>query len=83
MDDIAILHHDKDYLRKLLKKINKYLKNINLEIKGDYQIFPSRIRGIDFVGYRHFGGLCFIKKINIKKINKKNEKYNEETKKWR
>lgn len=71
MDDIVILHSDKGYLRKLLKKINKYLKNINLEIKGDYQIFPSRIRGIDFVGYRHFGDYILLRKSTSKRLIRK------------
>lgn len=71
MDDIVILHHDKNYLRKLLKKINKYLKNINLEIKGDYQIFPSRTRGIDFVGYRHFGDYVLLRKSTSKRLIRK------------
>ena len=71
MDDIVILHHDKNYLRKLLKEINKYLKNINLEIKGDYQIFPSRTRGIDFVGYRHFGDYVLLRKSTSKRLIRK------------
>lgn len=71
MDDIVILHSDKGYLRKLLKKTNKYLKNINLEIKGDYQIFPSRTRGIDFVGYRHFGDYVLLRKSTSKRLIRK------------
>lgn len=71
MDDIVILHSDKGYLRKVLKKINKYLKNINLEIKGDYQIFPSRTRGIDFVGYRHFGDYVLLRKSTSKRLIRK------------
>lgn len=71
MDDVVILHSNKDYLRKLLKEINKYLKNINLEIKGDYQIFPSRIRGIDFVGYRHFGDYVLLRKSTSKRLIRK------------
>lgn len=59
MDDIVILHSDKGYLRRLLREINKYFENINLEVKDDYQVFPSRTRGIDFVGYRHFGDYVY------------------------
>lgn len=51
-DDIVFLHQDKKELRKIYKEINTYLKDeLKLEIKHNYQIFPTQIRGIDFVGY--------------------------------
>lgn len=51
-DDMVFLHQDKKELRKILKEINTYLKDeLKLEIKHNYQIFPTQIRGIDFVGY--------------------------------
>lgn len=71
MDDIVILHSDKDYLRNLLKEIDRYLKSINLEIKDNYQIFPSRVRGIDFVGYRHFGDYVLLRKSTSKRLIRK------------
>lgn len=71
MDDIVILHSDKGYLRRLLREINKYFENINLEVKDDYQIFPSRTRGIDFVGYRHFGDYVLLRKSTSKRLIRK------------
>ena len=51
-DDMVFLHQDKKELRKIYKEINTYLKDeLKLEIKRNYQIFPTQIRGIDFVGY--------------------------------
>ena len=51
-DDIVFLHQDKKELRNIYKEIKTYLKNeLKLEIKHNYQIFPTQIRGIDFVGY--------------------------------
>ena len=51
-DDMVFLHQDKKELRKIYKEINTYLKDeLKLEIKSNYQIFPTQIRGIDFVGY--------------------------------
>ena len=51
-DDMVFLHQDKKELRKIYKEINTYLKDeLKLEIKHNYQIFPTQIRGIDFVGY--------------------------------
>lgn len=51
-DDMVFLHQDKKELRKIYKEIKTYLKDeLKLEIKHNYQIFPTQIRGIDFVGY--------------------------------
>lgn len=51
-DDIVILGPDKPYLHGLLIQINDYLSNrLDLQLKGNYQVFPVDKRGIDFVGY--------------------------------
>ena len=51
-DDMVFLHQDKKELRKILNEVRAYLKNeLELELKHNYQIFPTQIRGIDFVGY--------------------------------
>lgn len=51
-DDIVILGPNKPYLHGLLVEINDYLTNkLNLQMKGNYQVFPVDVRGIDFVGY--------------------------------
>lgn len=54
-DDIVILHADKQYLHRALQGITRYLdRNLKLQVKGNYQIFPVKSRGIDFVGYVHY-----------------------------
>lgn len=51
-DDMVILSNDKQYLHTLLHDIREYLDiNLKLTIKSNYQIFPVKARGIDFVGY--------------------------------
>jgi retron-type reverse transcriptase len=51
-DDLVILSKEKPYLHDLLERIRIYLeKNLKLEIKHTYQVFPVDDRGIDFVGY--------------------------------
>ncbi|TSE03397.1 RNA-directed DNA polymerase [Aquimarina algiphila] len=51
-DDIVILHSEKPYLHNICYDIKNYLRNnLHLEIKDNYQIFPVKSRGIDFVGY--------------------------------
>lgn len=54
-DDLVILHRDKEYLHRLLKLIETYFKDrLKLEVKSNWQVFPVKSRGIDFVGYVHF-----------------------------
>lgn len=54
-DDIVILSNSKSHLHDVLFKIRTYLNdNLKLQIKSNYQIFPVKSRGIDFVGYVHF-----------------------------
>lgn len=72
MDDIVILHNDKDYLHRLFKEIEDYLNDkLDLKIKDNWQVFPSRVRGIDFVGYRHFGNYVLLRKSTSKRLIRK------------
>jgi retron-type reverse transcriptase len=51
-DDIVILHSSKEYLRGLFLEIQDYLsERLKLVIKKNWQIFPVKSRGIDFIGY--------------------------------
>lgn len=54
-DDLVALSGSKQDLHQLLGDIRTYLDvNLNLSVKGNYQIFPVAKRGIDFVGYVFF-----------------------------
>jgi RNA-directed DNA polymerase len=51
-DDIVILAANKPILHELRAKISEYLTGtLKLEMKGNYQVFPVDVRGVDFVGY--------------------------------
>ncbi|MBB2149157.1 reverse transcriptase/maturase family protein [Pedobacter gandavensis] len=66
-DDIVILHSDKAYLQRALAGITKYLdQRLKLKVKGNWQIFPVKSRGIDFVGYVHYHTHLLMRK-SIKK----------------
>ena len=72
MDDIVILHKDKRYLHELREIIEDYLSiNLDLRIKDNWQVFPSRVRGIDFVGYRHFGDYVLLRKSTAQRLKRK------------
>lgn len=54
-DDIVILHHSKPELWQIFNQIHGYFEMwLNLQIKGNWQVFPVEKRGIDFVGYVHY-----------------------------
>jgi len=62
-DDIVILAPEKPYLHNLFLQIRDHLSTkLNLVIKGNHQVFPVEIRGIDFLGYRFFGTHTLLRK---------------------
>lgn len=72
MDDICIYSDNKPHLHAVLAQMREYLsENLKLTIKENYQIFPTRVRGVDFVGYRFFGTFTLLRKSIIKKIKKR------------
>ncbi|MGM0642112.1 MAG: RNA-directed DNA polymerase [Thermotogota bacterium] len=69
MDDIVIVHKSKKFLHFIFCLIKKYLKEkLDLVIKGNYQIFPTKVRGIDFVGFRHFPKFKLLRKTTYKNL---------------
>lgn len=71
-DDIVVLHGDKDFLHTLRADIDRYLTlNLDLTVKGNWQVFPTRTRGIDFVGYRHFGEYVLLRKSTATTLKRK------------
>lgn len=74
-DDMVILLDNKEDLHALLFDMKEYLRReLKLEVKSNYQIFPVAARGVDFVGYKMYHTHTLmrksIKKSMIKKRNK-------------
>lgn len=66
-DDIVILCPKKEDLHLVLLKCTDYLSDqLRLTVKGNYQVFPVAVRGIDFVGYRFYHTHTLLRK-SIKK----------------
>jgi hypothetical protein len=70
-DDIVIFGPDKSSLRGLLDKIREFFgTHLKLRVKENWQVFPTFIRGVDFLGYRCFGHFTLLRKstaINMKR----------------
>lgn len=72
MDDIVILHNSKEFLHNLLISINDYFaKELSLRVKDNWQVFPTAVRGIDYLGYRIFPGYCLLRKSTLKNMKNK------------
>lgn len=72
MDDICIFAQTKEELHALLQEIDEYFRTkLKLRIKGNYQIFPSFIRGVDFVGYRVFKDYTLLRKSTCLEFERK------------
>lgn len=63
MDDIVIFGQTKEQLHQLRIEIEQYFtENLRLKIKANWQVFPSFVRGVDFLGYRTFSGYTLLRK---------------------
>ncbi len=72
MDDIVIFGKSKEELHQLKIDIDEFLaENLKQVIKHNWQVFPSKVRGIDFVGYRFFGEYTLLRKSTCKTFKKK------------
>ena len=80
MDDIVIFGSSKEELHALKREIDDYfMRELRLTIKGNWQVFPSYVRGIDFVGYRVFLNYTLLRKSSCKNFKKKMVKIREKT----
>jgi len=74
MDDVVILAGTKEELHVLLGEINNFLSTIKLKLKNNYQVFPTDVRGIDFLGYRIFRNYVLLRKSTCLNFKRKMRK---------
>ena len=61
-DDIVILHHNKEFLHVIKNQLIKWLRELKLTLKENWQVFPVDSRSIDFLGYRFFHNYTLLRK---------------------
>lgn len=72
MDDIVIFGRTKEELHALRLEIDDYFRaEMRVAIKGNWQVFPTFVRGVDFVGYRVFLNFTLLRKSGCIKFKKK------------
>lgn len=71
-DDCVIFHTDKSYLHQVREEITEWLwSEYKLTVKDNWQVFSSKARGIDFVGYRMWAEKTLLRKATKKRMAKK------------
>lgn len=74
-DDIVVISGDKNYLHRLREASANYLaKELKLDVKDNWQVFPIADRGIDFLGYRFYPGYTLLRKSIALKFKRKMRK---------
>lgn len=70
MDDIILLGSSKKNVKKASKMLEKYLNNMQLELKSTYQLFPLDSRPIDMMGYKIYTYKTTVRKRIFDRANK-------------
>lgn len=70
-DDMVILGSDKEWLHFLRGMVELKLGEIELGLKGNWQVFPVESRGIDFLGYRFWHTHTLVRKSIVRNFKKK------------
>ena len=74
VDDLVLLGSNKKKLHKAREAISDYLNNINLSLKGDWQVFKVNSRAIDFLGFRFYRNKTILRKPNALRIRRRMRK---------
>ena len=83
MDDIVLFGPNKKKLHRARKAIAEYLqKRLRLQMKGNWQVFPLKVRPLDYVGYRFYRDYTTMRRKNFlrftrqcRKVRKKIERH--------
>lgn len=72
MDDMVFFSDSKEHLHQLRLEIDTYLQTrLRLTVKGNWQVFPTYKRGVDYLGYRIFLHYTLLRKSTYKKFKAK------------
>lgn len=75
MDNITLFSNRKKTLYKAKRKISKWLNDHDMELKSTYQIFPTKIRLPNAMGYRYGQGYTLIRKRVLLTLKREIRKY--------
>lgn len=75
MDNFTVFGRNKRKLRKLISRVREWLAEHGLEIKGDWQIFPTASRMPCALGYRYGRGYTLPRKHNLLRMKRCVQRY--------
>lgn len=75
MDNFTIFGSNKRKLHKLRKLIEEWLAEVNLSLKENWQVFPTKSRMPCALGYRFGRGYTLLKKRNLFRLKRKLNEY--------
>lgn len=74
MDDGVMFGNNKRKLHKARKEIEKYLASIGLSMKGNWQVFRTESRPLDFLGFRFYRTHITLRRRNAVRIRRRVKK---------
>lgn len=75
MDNLTVFGPNKRKLRKLRVLVEEWLGGCGLALKGDWQVFPTKHRMPDAVGYRYGRGYTIPRKHNLLRLKRAIARY--------
>lgn len=67
-DDFVLLDPCKQRLQDARVRIADFLESYKLTLKSSWQVFPLKVRGLDFVGYRFWPTHTLVRRKNIQRL---------------
>lgn len=74
MDDMVLFHRNKKELHKIKNKIEEFLKQEDLKLKENWQLFRTDSRPLDFLGFRFYRGYTTLRRSNCLRIRRRVKK---------
>lgn len=75
MDNFTIFSGNKRKLHKLLRAIRSWLNTLGLDVKSNWQVFPTAARMPCALGYRYGHGYTILRKRNLLRLKRHLSKY--------
>ena len=75
MDNFTLFHANRRKLRRLIKEIEVWLNLHNLELKSNWQLFPTKARLPNALGFRYGRTYTLLRKKNLLRIKRSVNRY--------
>ena len=70
IDNLTIFGHNKKKLHRAIRSIMEFLGRMGLRLKENWQLYNTRKRMVNAVGYRYKRGLTLIRKKNLLRLKR-------------